>query len=583
MNNFNNDEIHLKQGNIYRTKGEYDLALKEFELVIREKPHNEAAWLELGKTYKMMDRCPEAIQKFIQAVRINPKNEEAIMELGETSRLSDNCEPAMAEFREIINRDCTNEYAHIELGKTYQKITSYDAALEELNKAYAVNPYNSKTLFGLGQVYKSKGKRKEAIEKFKDAIKIDPNDKDARVELGKIYQEQNDYAAATEEVKSAVNISPLDTKIRLNLIQLYVQQNKYDLSEKEAQKTLEVVPKDSFLQDWMLNEIEILQRKTVLKSKIKRLWVTVTTRCNIRCRTCGLWSNPWDLPRKTADEVIELFPYLERVVWLGGEVFLYKFFDELFQKGLAFPHLQQQIITNGVILNEEWIKKILKAGAELTISVDGTTKDVYEYIRTGASFEKLIENIRIVNELRQKYHSKTKIRMNTLIMKSNYHQIEEFVDFAKRYNFDQLSLLAVHFDEDPAENILYSKKDDQAMEYITAAIPKVRQKAKAYNIDLDILLPTEDLKFDEFDEQNKKTASSNEGTLHCKMPWKYLFICDDGKVYLTGSCIKTIGNIYESSIDEIWNSQQAQFYRESMLKNQFQGLCRPECMTRWEV
>lgn len=583
MDNFNNTKIHLRQGNIYRTKGECDLALREFDLAITEEPHNELVWIELGKTYKMMDKCPEAIQKFIQAVRINPKNKEAIAELGETSRLSKNYEPAMKEFKEIINRDSCNEHAHIELAKIYQQMASYEKALEELNKAYALNPDNSAILLGLGQVYKSKGEKNKARVKFKEAVKLNAKNKDAHIELGKVYQEEKDYPLATEEIKSALDISPLDTKARLNLIQLYVQQNRYDLAEKESQRILEIVPGDSFSQDQMLNEIEILQRKTILNSKVKRLWVTVTSRCNIKCRTCGLWSNPWDLPRKTAEEVIELFPYLERVVWLGGEVFLYKYFAELFQKALAFAHLQQQIITNGVILNREWISRIIQANAELTFSVDGVTKDVYEYIRRGASFEKLIENIKITNQLRQRYHSKTKMRLNALIMKSNYHQIEEFIDFAKSYNFDQLSLLAVHFDEDPQENILYSKKDNQALEFITTAVPKVKQKAKAYNIDLDILLPTENLKFDDFKHNEINPSFNNEETLHCKMPWKYMFICDDGKVYLTGSCIKIIGNIYENSLAEIWNCQLAQLYRESMLKNQFQELCRSECMTRWEV
>jgi len=582
MDNFNNEQKHLKLGNIYRDSGRNDLALKEFESIIKIDPQNEAAWLELGKTYKMMNRCPDAIEKFIQAVRINPNNKEALMELGGTSRISNNCERAMKEFKEVIGRTLNNEYAHIELSKIYQKIGSFDLALEELRKAYAINQYNSEIFVGFGQVYKAKGQNEEAIGKFKEALKIDPDNKNAHVELGKIYQGQKNYEAAIKEFKSAIRIDPSDKQLHLNLVQLYTKQNEYDSSNKEAQVLLQLIPNDQFSQDAMLNEIEIFQGKTILRSKVKRLWVTLTTRCNIRCRTCGLWSSPWEIPRKTVDEVIELFPYLERVVWLGGEVFLYKFFEELFQKANVFPHLQQQIITNGVILTEEWIKKIVEAGAELTISVDGVTKDVYEYIRTGASFEKLIKNIKLAQDLIQKYHSETKMRLNAVIMKSNYHQLEEFLDFANEFGFEQVSLMALHFDEDPEENIFYSKKDFRSLEYITNTVPKIRQKAKAYDIDLDILLPTEDLKFDRF-ENNNYPAQPQQETLHCKMPWKYMFICDKGTVYLTGSCLKSIGNIYNNSLDEIWNGPEAQIYRESLLKNQFQDLCRPECMTRWEI
>ena len=68
----------------------------------------------------------------------------------------------------------------------------------------------------------------------------------------------------------------------------------------------------------------------------------------------------------------------------------------------------------------------------------------------------------------------------------------------------------------------------------------------------------------------------------CKMPWNYMMICDDGNVLLTGSCVKRIGNIYENSINEIWNSSVAQEYRKLMIEKKFpDDMCRTECTGRW--
>lgn len=577
-----NELTGLKLVRCYRDQGKYDLALKEFEALLRDSPEDEKILLELGKTYKMMNRCPDAIEEFAKAARINPDNKEAIKELGETSRISNNHELAVKELLDVIGRGTDNECAHIELSKIYQKMGLLVEALNELNNAYSINESNADILMGFGQIYKLQGKYEQAIEKLNQAIKINFDNKDAHIELGRIYQIQKDYSKAIEEVKTAADISPLDTKIRLNLIQLYAQNNDYELSEREAKETLRLVPNDPFMQDLMLNEIEILQKKTVLKSRIKRLWVTVTTRCNIRCRTCGLWSSPWEIPSKTADEVISLFPYLQRVVWLGGEVFLYKRFEEMFDKATNYPHLEQQVITNGVILTQKWIEKIVKAGVELTISVDGLTKEVYEYIRCGSNFEKLLKNIKLINELRDRYHSRTKTRLNAVIMKSNLHQLKGFLDFAKDFGFEQVSLMALHFDQDPEENIFYSKVDNNALDYVTKTIPEIKQRAKTLDIDLDILLPTLESTKPEAPEKDINIIPSQEEMLHCKMPWRYLFICDKGTVYLTGSCVNPIGNIHESSIEEIWNSTGAQGYRENMLKNQFKDICRPECRTRWE-
>lgn len=572
----------LKSGFNYRQKGKFDLALKEFQGLLKDYPGDESVLLELGKTYKMMNKCNKALDEFIRLVRINPDNREAIRELGEVCRLNNTADPAIKELLGIIGKNPKNEYALVELSKIYYKINSLDAALNKLDEAYSINKFNSDTLMVFGQVYKAQGEYERAIEKLKEALKIDPDNKDARAELGKVYQILKQDNLAIKEMEMARDISPFDTKIRLNLIELYVQNNKYESSVKEAQETLKVTSKIPFMQDIMLNEIEILQKKTILESRVKRLWVTVTTRCNIKCRTCGLWSSPWDIPKKTADEVMQLYPYLERVVWLGGEVFLYEYFDELFTKASTFPYLSQQVITNGVILNEKWIEKIVKAGAELTVSIDGTTKEVYEYIRRGASFDKLIRNIKLINEFRRKNQSQTKLRLNAVIMKSNYHQLEAFLDLAKEFNFEQVSLMALHYDHDPKENILYSQEDPRVLGYITNAIPKLKEKARIFNIDLDLLLPTLDSK-SKSSESGIKIPVIAEEALYCKMPWKYMFICDKGTVYMTGSCLKPIGNIYENSIAEIWNSKEAQGYRGGMLKNQFTGICRPECRTRWEI
>jgi MoaA/NifB/PqqE/SkfB family radical SAM enzyme/Flp pilus assembly protein TadD len=577
---------HLKAVDSYRQKGSYELALKEIEMLFQNNPKDEAVLLEWGKTYKMMNRCADAVEKFAESVRINPDNREALWELGETSRMINNCTLAINEIKEVARKSPLNEQAHIELSKIFQKDSDFESAFKELSRAMEIDKSNPEIYICLGQLHRKKGEREKAISNFKQAIGLDPNNRNAHLELGRVYEEQKDFAGAGKELETAIKMAPLDTHISLDLIRLYSLQDKKDLASQEADRILGLNSHHPFVHDTILNDIEIIQKKTVIKSKVKRLWVTLTSRCNIRCRTCGLWSSPWDIPRKTVDEVIALYPYLERLVWLGGEVFLCQYFDEMFEKALAFPHLQQQIITNGVILNQKWIERIMKANAELTISVDGVNKEVYEYIRNGSNFEKLIANIKLANQIKQKYFSKTPMRLNAVIMKSNYFQLEDFIDFAKEYGFCQVSLMALHFDQDPHENILYSHVDTKVLEYITNAIPKIRQKAKLYNIDLDILLPTLDSKNQEpqgNEEQLPKAQPAREEVLHCKMPWKYMFICDKGTTYLTGSCAKPIGNIYENSLDEIWNSPQAQAYRENMLKNQFNDICRPECRTRWEI
>ncbi len=584
---------HLSAGVSLQRAGDYASALKEFERGLELEPEDEIIHLEIGKTLKMMHRCRDALDKFIQAARINPGNKEALRELSETAILSNSYQLAIKELEEIVKKVPGNEQVYVELSKMLQKSGDYDRAFKELGRAMEINKNNGEIYMCLGQLHKFKDENDQAVLNFKQAVAIDSRNKNAHLELSKEYEESGDYLSAAKEMECVLELGPLDTHASLRLIKLYTLQNNEIAANQEAKRILDCNTHHPFVHDAILNDIEIIQKKTIIKSKVKRLWVTLTSRCNIRCRTCGLWSTPWDIPRKTVDEVIALYPYLERLVWLGGEVFLCKYFDELFEKAIAFPQLQQQIITNGVILNQKWIERIIRAkNTELTFSVDGVTKEVYEHIRVGAKFQKFISNIKLGNKIKQECSSGTPMRMNSVIMKSNYHQLEDFLELAKELGFCQVSIMALHFDNDPEENILYSHVDRKVLEYITEAIPRMRQRAKQYNIDLDILLPTLEDECKESKEKSDKPEVGQqqpagplplENILHCKMPWKYMFICDKGTTYLTGSCAKPIGNIYENSLDEIWNSPAAQLYRESMLKNEFKEICRPECRTRWEV
>jgi MoaA/NifB/PqqE/SkfB family radical SAM enzyme len=59
-----------------------------------------------------------------------------------------------------------------------------------------------------------------------------------------------------------------------------------------------------------------------------------------------------------------------------------------------------------------------------------------------------------------------------------------------------------------------------------------------------------------------------------KSPFYYAEIFDDGSVYNYNSCPNyfkwtSIGNIYQNSINEIWNSSKAQLIRKKVLKNNF--------------
>ena len=594
----------------------YNESIELFLKIRENKDYYEKATMEIAKSYKMSNNPIKAIDFFVELVNYNNNNLEAIKELSQTACLSKNYEKAEKTLKELFNKTKQNIFL-IELIKICFDKNDTEQAEKYISISEGIDKENLELKIFKARLNKNQGYLTKAIEILKQLLAVLDNKEDVYMELGDIYSLKGEYEKAIECFEKIAE-KKQDKYLYLKLIELYCLINKQDKSEEVAKKALSCVPNDKFSQDSMLNEIEILQKKIVLKSKMKRLWVTVTSRCNIRCKTCGLWKTQWDLPYKTAKEVMEKYPYMERLVWLGGEVFLYKHFEEMFDEACKWNNLKQQIITNGFVLNEKWMNKIIKAeNTELTFSVDGVTKEVYEEIRQGSNFERVISNIRYIFNLKKSLGIKKDIRMNSVIMKTNYKQIYDLLELAHNEGFNQLSLMALHFDSAPNENIFYGDtRDQEALNYVYKAIPVLKERAKQYGVDLDILLPCGDESFEEVVAKQENTETKQEqGTeekkvevkekinkepkvetkieepkdvivpinrVCCKMPWNYMMICDNGNVLLTGSCVKRIGNIYENSINEIWNSSVAQEYRKLMIEKKFpEDMCRTECTGRW--
>jgi hypothetical protein len=54
------------------------------------------------------------------------------------------------------------------------------------------------------------------------------------------------------------------------------------------------------------------------------------------------------------------------------------------------------------LIDGRWAKILTGYFGGICISIDGVTKETYEKIRVGAKYEKLLENIRLINFYREK-------------------------------------------------------------------------------------------------------------------------------------------------------------------------------------
>lgn len=146
------------------------------------------------------------------------------------------------------------------------------------------------------------------------------------------------------------------------------------------------------------------------------LLIEPTSVCNIRCVMCFQVDKSFSSNKNFMGFMsIEVFKkIIEEAVHEGchavtlasrGEPTLHKQFGKLLEILKEAKFLDLKLNTNATALDEKKIHNILSAEfSEVVFSVDAGTKETYEKIRVLGNFDKVVNNIKMFNDIKKKYY-----------------------------------------------------------------------------------------------------------------------------------------------------------------------------------
>lgn len=361
--------------------------------------------------------------------------------------------------------------------------------------------------------------------------------------------------------------------------------------------------REPFLHNLLLNEIEISRKKTILRSRPRQLGLTLTHRCNIRCKMCFYPTDPWDMPEERIAEIYDLLPTLESVFWQGGEAFVSKHFKGLFREAVRHPYLQSTLVTNGLLIDDEWAELIVGSGSAVVNSIDGGTKETYEEIRRWGKWEDLEASLGALNRARDRRKGtrgrweRFDLIFQMTVMKENCHEILDAVEFARRHRFTAVNFLPIQNVFGP-ENIFHHK-DREALDKIRKALPEAREACARHGLRLHVQLPLFDdpaMPAQGPRKPERKTEESElveawpaaapsepprlkrERDAFCYWPWLGLFTLLRGATKPYGWCCENVEHdLAKHSLLEAWNNPMMQRYRELVGSHQNAGFCDARC------
>jgi len=176
------------------------------------------------------------------------------------------------------------------------------------------------------------------------------------------------------------------------------------------------------------------------------LLIEPVSACNLKCPMCfqidkSFTRKPFmgvmkmDLFKKVVDEANELGVGAITLASRGEPTMHPKLHEMLEYISNKENIYELKINTNASFLTENLCHQIFKHKVDtVVISADHYEKDSFEKLRKGSNFEKILENVKMLNEIRNKYYNnnETELRVSGVDYFKNLNK-EKFYEFWKQY------------------------------------------------------------------------------------------------------------------------------------------------------
>jgi radical SAM protein with 4Fe4S-binding SPASM domain len=362
------------------------------------------------------------------------------------------------------------------------------------------------------------------------------------------------------------------------------------------------------------------------------LELDVTTQCNIRCIMC-YFSIPQFSSRKREDISIESFARLAgeafplcHTVALSNicEPLLHPRFGDLLAIATNWGVPRVTFTTDGLLFDQETIEEVVLGGTdEVCVSIDAATKPTYERIRRKGNFDRLMANLRALDQAKHRHRSPTpRVGFNFVLMRSNVAELPGCVRLARdvgacyvRANHllpaKELGMESESLAKDPELcNRMLDQTRALASKYrIEVMLPAnfqppaaldpcdVRETSRSdpSRISLPVLPAVTSvvgssapgaLSGPERQKRDKRLWSfygfrpwGNEEHRGCLFPWHFVSIDPYGWLEPCGWLGEAMGNIHQESFEEIWNKDRFQALRAEHTDGNLRASCRncPAC------
>lgn len=298
--------------------------------------------------------------------------------------------------------------------------------------------------------------------------------------------------------------------------------------------------------------------------------IKITARCNLRCSMCryGTGMSPPELGTERMLAIVsELADFgCRKIHFSGGEVFTRSDFVQLVAAARA-RSMKVTLTSNLTLLTKDRAKALMHARpSAISTSLDGASAKVHDSIRgIEGSFKRTLRGLDRLATLRAQGKGDPKLRINFVMMRSNFRDYPRIIEIAARYGAVDVVPMPVDTTD---ERTRLSKRLIRI--YNDEIAPEAAELRARSN------MPMTARRIHPFGVRSSEVAESARGRYSggfyerrpCLVPFLHMFIGWDGKVYpccMTNGRMAPLGDLSHQSVTQVFEGPAYQRLRRHML------------------
>ena len=221
---------------------------------------------------------------------------------------------------------------------------------------------------------------------------------------------------------------------------------------------------------------------------LKHIRLAIDDSCNLRCPSCRnslifhKEGSAYKLGIKLADRINEwLYKYKNPIkVHIGsdGDPFASHVYRHFMERTPPRDNIKYSLLTNGLMFKEfhTRVPYVINNMDDLGVSIDGASAETYEKLRLGGKWDKIIEALECMADLKQKHNFYFGLHM--VVQQDNWHEIESMLELGHRYNADRVYFNKI---EDWNTNIDFESQTFTELDEFKKSLGRVSTDPIAWN------------------------------------------------------------------------------------------------------